>query len=384
MHSVAFPDSPLSMVNPYIDSPPPPDQATELFRMRKVFLDHGWQYGLSVTPEKWEAISRGDMSGLIVDPALVTVCQLMGYHLSTHAHREAWIYSKGQTEAEGGQGVALLDLLEGITGASPDPVTRLQAYTFLAVYWAQKDNFFASQEFLRRAGDAATQSCVALDDIPPSNLLLDSVAWYFSPQNTAQEARAAFSHLIFVDVAGRIIFNLPSMIDPGLLSNFRRLAAVHSTDTELNFIRAKCVIYLADSLKLAHEFGLDAPRDWSARYWTLVEDVHAQLNIINTPSTEALVRELKVLRPSLVTCIIMALAALAKLYGLFAPFQPESRRKHREVVDEIARITASFHPEDYQYLEPTLGAPRFACLLRRDKFLKTRLSPVFRNGILSP
>jgi hypothetical protein len=56
----------------------------------------------------------------------------------------------------------------------------------------------------------------------------------------------------------------------------------------------------------------------------------------------------------------MALAALAQLYALFAPFQPESRRRHAELVEEIAAITSMFSKEDFQYLDATLGVRLFA------------------------
>ncbi|KAJ6610527.1 hypothetical protein B0H10DRAFT_408277 [Mycena sp. CBHHK59/15] len=353
-----FLDSLSPMVDPLCAATTlPPDRAAELFRIRKVFVDHGWQYGLNVLPEKREAMLRGCISGLFVDPILVTICQLMGYHLAAHSHPEAWIHFAGQTEAEAQEGVTVLNLLEGRPDGVSEPVTRLQVYTFLAVYCAQKGDIFSFHEFIRKAGDAAAQNYVALglDDVSASDRRPGSRPLSFFPRSTAQEARAAFSHLIYVDLGSRVILKLPSLIDPGLLPNFRRLASVHSPHTELNFIRAKSAVFLTDSLQLADEFGLDAPRDWSTRYWTLIEDIYAHLNVINTPAMEALIPELEIIQPTLRTCIIMALTALAKLYGLFAHFQPESRRKCREVVEEIARVSSLFQSEDYQYLDPTLG-----------------------------
>jgi small basic protein len=58
---------------------------------------------------------------------------------------------------------------------------------------------------------------------------------------------------------------------------------------------------------------------------------------------------------TLKTCIIIALAALAQLYSLFAPFQPESERKYKDVIDEIANTMNMFVGKDFQYLDTTLG-----------------------------
>jgi hypothetical protein len=67
----------------------------------------------------------------------------------------------------------------------------------------------------------------------------------------------------------------------------------------------------------------------------------------------AFIHELQVI--TLKGNIIIALSALAGLYGLLAPSQPESRRKHRQVVTEIATISSMFSDRDVQYLDPTLG-----------------------------
>jgi hypothetical protein len=78
------------------------------------------------------------------------------------------------------------------------------------------------------------------------------------------------------------------------------------------------------------------------------------LGIINTPLIEVcFIHEAQVF--TLKTCIIIALAALAELYSIFAPFQPELRRKREEVIDEIATITSMFVGKDFQYLDSALG-----------------------------
>jgi hypothetical protein len=53
--------------------------------------------------------------------------------------------------------------------------------------------------------------------------------------------------------------------------------------------------------------------------------------------------------------IMIALAALAQLYALFAPFQPESARQRDEIVDEIAAMTGMFATKDFRYLDKALG-----------------------------
>ncbi|KAJ7278855.1 hypothetical protein C8J57DRAFT_1304738 [Mycena rebaudengoi] len=343
------------------DIQPPKDRAAELFRVRNLFLEHGWQYGLNIPTEKRDAISRGDASGHIVHPVLIHVCQLLGYLLANHSHEETWVYFQGQTDAEAEQAAAILDFLEGTPSLVPDPLTSLQAYTMLAIYCAQKVDLEGFRYLLAKAGEVVVehQAALGLDDPPELDRCPQLDGSQFSPNGPAQEARAAFSHVIYMDICRRILLKLPPTINPSLQPKFRQLATLHCDDPEMNFMRAKSALFLADSQQLAAtwtlmQLDLNPSASWSEDCGNLIEDIHAHLDLINTPFMEvAFIHELQVI--TLKGNIIIALSALAELYGLLAPSQPESRQKHRQVVTEIAEISSMFSDRDVQYLDPTLG-----------------------------
>lgn len=69
----------------------------------------------------------------------------------------------------------------------------------------------------------------------------------------------------------------------------------------------------------------------------------------------ACITELQDAQPTLKTCSIVSMAALAELYGFFVDSQPELRRKHGEVVAEIVTTTEGLSDRDFEYLDPTLS-----------------------------
>ncbi|KAJ7278823.1 hypothetical protein C8J57DRAFT_1573595 [Mycena rebaudengoi] len=171
------------------DIKPPKDRAAELFRVRNLFLEHGWQYGLNIPTEKRDAISRGDASGHIVHPVLIHVCQLLGYLLANHSHEETWVYFQGQTDAEVEQTAAILDFLEGTPSLVPDPLTSLQAYTMLAIYCAQKVDLGGFRYLLAKAGEVVVehQAALGLDDPPELDRCPQLDGSQFSPNGPAQQ-----------------------------------------------------------------------------------------------------------------------------------------------------------------------------------------------------
>ncbi|KAJ7909161.1 hypothetical protein B0H13DRAFT_2014768 [Mycena leptocephala] len=335
-------------VNPL---PQDKDCHAESFTARNVLLEHGWQYGLSVTTEKREALCIGDLSSLIVDPTLVNVCELMGYLVRLHSHPEAWLPFNSQTAVETELDLLIRHKLESVSGRGSDPLLCLQAYTLLSLYSAQKEDIHSCQEFLVKASNIVVHHAATLG-------LQDASADTWCPK---LDASAAFSQMIYLDIECGLILNLPSVIDPGLLENFRLQVATHWTDTEINFMRAKGILFLSDSQQLVGawsrwDLGDPAPTAWSKRYWALIDEIHSHITFLKTALVDvACIPALRGAQPTLKTCVITALAALVELYGLFAASQPEWRRKHCEAVAEICNITRGFSDKDYEYLDPILG-----------------------------
>ncbi|KAF7328396.1 hypothetical protein MVEN_02555300 [Mycena venus] len=241
-----------------------------------------------------------------------------------------------------------------------DPTTLMQVYNLLGVYYAMRGDLPMFTELFNRLGALISSGdALGLDDA----LVLDPTSQVepasCCPQGQAQELRSAFSAMIFIELAVSLTKKAIPILDASLLAKFRKLAAIHRRDTELNFIRARSALFLYDTQRLVGEganleFGHPTGAAWSKRYWNLIEDIHTHLAIIDTPLIEvSFIHEAQVF--TLKTCIIIALAALAELYALFAPFQPESQRKRGEVMDQIAAITSMFAGKDFQYFDPTLG-----------------------------
>lgn len=208
------------------------------FHRRNLFLEHRWKYGLSVTTEKLQAITFGDSSGLIVDPTLVDVCELMGALIHHHLHPEAWLSKNSQTTTEAELYLSICDKLDVVNGLIPNPLLCLQVYTLLVLYCAQKEDICGVQTFVRKAGDVAVRhaTTLGLEDAPELDWCFKLDDSYLSPRCLAEEVRAAFYHVIYVDSACRVVLNLDSIIDPGLVEKFHRLAVSRFVFLLLNII----------------------------------------------------------------------------------------------------------------------------------------------------
>ncbi|KAJ7471559.1 hypothetical protein B0H11DRAFT_1372455 [Mycena galericulata] len=352
-----------TFATPVLD-PLPRDPGAELYEVRNLFLEHRWQYGLNVTAAKREALSSGDLSGLIVEPTLVHVCELMGYLVRHHSHPDGWISLGTQASIEADLALTIRDKLDGAQGTVPDPLVCLQAYTMLALYYAQKEDISGLQDSVKKANDIVHHhaATLGLEDAPVLDWSPMFDASYLSPRNVAEEVRAAFSMLLWIDIAGSLTLNFPSLIDPRQLETFRRLAAVHRSDTEINFMKTKSLLFVRDSQELVAGWNRwdfadnTTPSDWPKRYWNLIEEIHTHVNFITTALMDvSCIPELQAAQPTLKACTIISLTALTELHGLFASSQQDSRRKHREVVTEIATITRGFSDKDYQYLDPSMS-----------------------------
>ncbi|KAJ6553152.1 hypothetical protein B0H19DRAFT_1155796 [Mycena capillaripes] len=334
------------------------DRTAELFELRQLFLAHSWHYGLNVTEEKRDALSRGDTSGLFVHPILVNISQLLGYHLVRRLQSETLHYCRGPTAGrEAEQAMQIFEILQA-EESMMDPTTTMHVYNLLAVYYTLNRDLAMFAQLFNKLGALMLYSHTAYD-----NLVLDVSSQVdqpsCSPQGMVDEARSAFSATIFLQLGVSLARKTPPVLDASFLVKFRKLAAMHRWDTELNFMRARSALFVYDARRLVAKWEKSEFGDrlsgtmWSNCYWDLIEDVHAYLKVVNTPLIEvSFIHVAQVF--TLKTCIIIALATLANLYALFAPIQPESERKHKEVIEEIASMTTMFLEKDFQYLDTTL------------------------------
>ncbi|KAJ7649867.1 hypothetical protein FB45DRAFT_5300 [Roridomyces roridus] len=341
-----------------------PDSAdVELSTPCNAFLKHRWQYGLSVTPAKQEALSLGDLSGRVVDPTLVYVCELLS-RLVQFPDWDLSGFNSRPSPTESELRLFIQDKLEGPSSCLLDPLVRLQVYTLLAMHAAQKEDARVFQDMMHKASDLVVLcgSTLGLEDAPALEWCPMFDESYLSPRGVAEEARAVFALLVCLDVTASLNLRVPSMIDPALIEVFRRLAAIHRSDTEINFVRAKSALFLRDSLELVAEWrgrwpqgDLGAP-GWSKRYHTLIDSIHAHVNFITTSLMEvSCIPPLSGAQPTLKACVVLCLAATAELHGLFAGEQSDARRRCIEAVGEITKIERGFSERDWRYLDSTLS-----------------------------
>ncbi|KAJ6576963.1 hypothetical protein DFH09DRAFT_1148898 [Mycena vulgaris] len=367
----SFPEL-VDPIRNYISRPPFPrdpaeDRTAELFAVRNLFLDHSWNYLLDISVEMREALSRGDTSGLIVHPILVNVCQLLGYHIVKHLPDRTWLYLQDPTEGEVAQASLISDVLQKGPNIL-DPVTTMQVYSLFALYYAMEADVATFAQLFDQLGDIFLRNLLDLgfDDALPLSHTHQLDASSSGPWSSAREARSAFSGMIWLELGRIFVLKLPPLLHPSIWTKFRQLATTQHNGTEINLMRAKSTLFLFDTQQLVSDwtrwdFGDPASAADFTRYWQLIEDIYAHLRVINTPLLEvSFIHEAQVI--TLKSAVIVAQAALAQLYALSAPFQPESRRKHSEVVEDIAAITSMFSMQDFRYLDATLGVSWLSAL----------------------
>lgn len=120
-------------------------------------------------------------------------------------------------------------------------------------------------------------------------------------------------------------------------------------------------IWTATKVSALITIGQTPSPTWFKRYWTLIDNIQALLNLLNMPLLQvSFIHEAQVL--TLKICITFTLGALVDLYAVFAPYQSEPRSKHCDAVKEMAAVCSTFSLGDYQYLDCGLGVRHFVLL----------------------
>ncbi|KAJ6489232.1 hypothetical protein C8R47DRAFT_478478 [Mycena vitilis] len=336
------------------------DRAAELSLVRNLFLQQSWEYGLHISFEKRAAIARGGPASTVVHPALVAVAELHGYTLAKKSGSATYAYLKGDCDTrEAAQLARVVSLLDAPTdGGAPDPLTCVQVYKLLALYYLrQKKGFRGYAEYLGQASDIALrhQALLGLDEWAPTPPAPIGSRFQLG---AVEEGRSTLAHLVYLEVAVGVIRKLPPLLPAAMIAKFERFAESVAGEKELNFVRAKTVIYLQESEKLVEEWNTDEAggtvrSEWADRWITLSKRLHAHLFILRAAIDEHLsVHHVAVL--ILKSCVVITLASMAILPAVFAPFYPFAWQRHSCILNFIAQISRTFVPEDHQYFDCTL------------------------------
>ncbi|KAJ7666615.1 hypothetical protein DFH06DRAFT_1184297 [Mycena polygramma] len=337
------------------------DRAAELSLVRNLFLQQSWEYGLHISAAKRAAIACGDPSGTVVHPALIAVSELHGYTLAKNSGSATYAYLKGHWDTrEAARLARVLSLLDTPTDrGAPDPLTCVQVYKLLALYYLrQKKGFHGYAEYLGQASDIALrhQALLGLDKSAPTPPAPIGSGF---PLGAVEEGRSTLAHLVYLEVAVGVIRKLPPLLPAAMIAKFERFADNVAGETELNVVRAKTVIYLQESEKLVDEWNTDEAggivgSEWADRWIAISKRLHAHLFTLRTAIAEHLsVHHVAVL--ILKSCVVITLASMAILHAVFAPFYPFAWQRHSCLLNSIAQISRTFVPEDHQYFDCTLA-----------------------------
>ncbi|KAJ6460803.1 hypothetical protein C8R47DRAFT_1160212 [Mycena vitilis] len=336
------------------------DRAAELSSVRNVFLDQSWEYGLNISGQKRAAIASGDNSGAIVHPALNAVCELLGYVLACNAKSAAYEYLHGHWAAREKEQLARTLLLLDTTDTEADPLTHVQVFKLLAIYYARRKDFHRYNEYLGHAANVALRHQVLLglgEDFSSMPLPPAPIGAGF-PQGPIEEGRSALAHLVYLEVGGRLIRKHPPKLPAVMIAKFERLARDNLEETELNFLRAKTTIHLQESEQIAADWlvkerGSLLESDWAERWIALSKRLHTHILTVKTAIAHY-TAFYPLITIILRSCIVVTLASLAVLHALFAPFHPFAWQKHSSLINSIAHVSRTFVPEDHQYFDCTL------------------------------
>ncbi|KAJ7658893.1 hypothetical protein B0H17DRAFT_345218 [Mycena rosella] len=360
--------------SPYfqVEAPAPgSNNEDELTQIRKLFLSHRIQLGLSVMDCGLEALANGSIAkstctNSTLHPVLLHACQLMGYMLARHLQRNTWFCLPGQSEREAEQTRLALASLHQL-GRGPCPLAYLQTSTLLVLYFFNKGDIARSRSILCKASqivldhDLDTTMLYAGPLVPAAPAKAMSTAFKSTLATRAEEGQAALSQLIYLDLSQRLLLQLPSVIAPQVYTHFKTVISRPNAQAEINYVRAKSAFLLFEAQELAAEWsqsGLAADQvtAWQTRYWDLMEALDAHRSFLTLTLTRvAFCPAYHTLGLSLKVCVVLVLTGLSVLHTLFSADQIELRRKKYEAIAEIINISATFSEEDCEYLDPILS-----------------------------
>ncbi|KAJ7018202.1 hypothetical protein C8F04DRAFT_397664 [Mycena alexandri] len=355
--------------SPFFEGEFPPESrggVEELTMIRRLFLDHCTQLGLSVRQSTLEVIAKG-VTNDVLDPSVLHACQVLGYMLARHLQDDTWVCLPGQSDREAEQLSLTLSALQRSNSDSdtmPDAIASLQTATLLSVYFFSKGDIVRAREMILTANTIVREhrlDSAAVQDPPPG--ADRPYGFKITPTTDAAEAQAAVSQLVYLDLSYAITLKLPSILDPELRENFRALISHPNVNAETNFVRAKSAFLLFEAQQIAARWyeepklSDDEGAEWQARYWDVMEELDTYRAYVAVNLTKiAFCPALHTPGLTLKVCVIMLLTGVSSLLTIFTGDHLELREKKFAAVGEIISISSIFTEEDCRYLDPILSA----------------------------
>ncbi|KAF7377857.1 hypothetical protein MSAN_00209300 [Mycena sanguinolenta] len=343
----------------------PETHLEELSGMRRLFLGHRIQLGLSVPDAILCALEKGTSGDTVLHSALLHACQLLGYMLARHLHQSSCICLPGASERENEQLRLTFNALHNRDAdTAPCPVAHLQTVTLLSLYFFNKGDIARARELILTGNTlvrAHDLDSMASNPAPSA----EATRVNFQPKPTSEEGvtQAAVSQLVYLDLLYAITLKLPCIIDPVLRENFKKLIGRPNANPEVNYMRAKSAFLMYETQRLSAQWaqqpGLDesAIVEWQRTYWDVMEALDTHRSFITLSLTKlAFCPKMRLLGLSLKVCAVVVSTGAAALLSLFSADHPELRQKKYAAVTEVISISTLFSDADFEDLDPILSA----------------------------
>ncbi|KAF8218211.1 hypothetical protein K438DRAFT_1953039 [Mycena galopus ATCC 62051] len=341
----------------------PETDSEELLGMRRLFLSHRIQLGLSVPDLTLAAIEEGTPDdAVLLHPALLHACQLLGYMLSRHLQQNSSLCRAEPSKREEQQLCLTFGAMQCCEDATLRPVSRLQTITLLTLYFYNKGDVARARELIL-TGNALVRAH-SLDSMANKPGSVETrVSFHVKPMTEEGETQAAVSQLVYLDLLIAITLKLPSIIDPLLRDNFKKLINRSNANPEINYVRAKSAFLMHETQRLSVQWAIvpslaEAEAiEWQQTYWDVMEALDTHRSFITLSLTKlAFCPIMRLLGLSLKLCSVVVMTGTAALLSLFSGDHPELGQKKCAAVTDVVSISGVFSDEDLTHLDPILSA----------------------------
>ncbi|RPD55328.1 hypothetical protein L226DRAFT_491808 [Lentinus tigrinus ALCF2SS1-7] len=347
---------------PVIDVPLPSSCPTsritlEQYReFRLHFISFSDHVGVKLTPAATTAVATGDYDSPHIHPSLIHAAQLLGCVMWQEINHTTSLAPMELFELE--SAISFLT-------ANTAPLVKIQVYNVLAMYYYIKHMFPEGSEHTRLGTEVALRH----------GLRFTTSSWdpLVEPSPEDEQMVCALSHLFYITIDRQMVLGIPSELGPEYDEDFQSIPVMYPTlsRSHVAILRARGALLLHRARQLSARLSAlpscpwelhlsqgarEETSGWVAEYWSLIEEVEANLASVNPALLKASLRpDLQRATQGLKITLIVALTAEALLHHLAPRFHPESRQHCLNAVLKLVGIGKTFSANDYEMLDPILG-----------------------------
>ncbi|KAH7887278.1 hypothetical protein F5I97DRAFT_1806245 [Phlebopus sp. FC_14] len=326
---------------------------------RRLFIAHGLQLGLCLSNRKLDALRAGDLSGAVLQPAMVHIAHLWGHVLWQLKH------SVSRPDVELRLCNIAVDALTNTFQPPPsDTMTWLNAYALMGLYFFRRREICRGREFMLKASNAVLELNLHISfPLFKEDTRLHSTHGF----DDAEEQIGVLCQLLYVDKSSELLLHVPPLFNSQLDTEFQAACPPTLCWSGLVILRLGSVSLLHEARgllrnwtdwgfgEMPHVFCASHSSPWYTKYWSLLERLHRHLgNLDSLLIRSSFGQESHAVQQVLKLCILVTLAALAELHHLFVSLNPESRRRCTDISVKIVSMTSTFENEEIRFLDPVV------------------------------